>query len=174
MSNTQKVTNRVQPSDQGMEIPSNQVSTEYSVSSTTRTGARAREGAIGPEALEGIRRAYEGVIGPLTEYTAREIEGALSAGMAPDVIEAAIRITAAAPRPSFAYLRAVLRRWARDGLWTMADVAADQERHQASQSSWWSARRNPALNYEQRTYTEAESREHFYFDVVSAYGGERK
>lgn len=168
MNKTEITTNHGQDIDRERE----RMTTQYSVSSTTGARARAREAEISPDDLERIRRAYVGVIGRLTEYTAREIEEALKAGMAPEVVVAAIEATAKAPRPSFAYLRAVLRRWARDGLWTMTELVADQDRYQAQKAKWWEAQRNPSLKYSQRSYTEEESEKDFYFDVLSYVRGD--
>ena len=72
-----------------------------------------------------------------------------------NVLEA-IQITSFAPRPSAAYLRAVLRNWIRDGV---------SHRRQPQQSSWW---QNPALKYEQREYRN-EDFESDWEETINAY-----
>ena len=70
-----------------------------------------------------------------------------------------------APRPSWAYCMAIIRRCQRDGLLTLDAWRRDREEWQRKQMS------NPALQYQQRDYRETDFGEDFFFDVVGEYGG---
>jgi len=131
--------------------------------------ARARA-TVSPEELDSIRSAYERTVGqPLTALIAHEIEDALADGMFAAVVMEAITVTGWAPRPSPYYLRAVLRRWRRDGVLTVDQLAADRAGHErAAAGSWWQT--NPALRYEQRPI-EGDGSE--YFMDLSKYSNIR-
>jgi DNA replication protein DnaD len=77
--------------------------------------------------------------------------------MGADVLRAAIDDTMMAPRPSWAYMAAILRRCDLEGIKTITDWRTSKERFQAA--------KNPALNYEQRTYTEDMFGEDFFIDL---------
>lgn len=85
-------------------------------------------------------------------------------GMSADVIRAAMDDTQLAPRPSWAYCAAILKRCYNDGILTLADWMAEKQRHNAAY--------NPALNYEQRKYTEDDFGPDFFFDPTQ--GGYHK
>lgn len=141
------------------ETESERVAT-YSLSTST-TGARARARARKEEtdtereirararilrvwyeeACMYYQRSFDRKITP---NVSRDIADAVAAGIVGDVIRAAMDATQDAPRPSWAYCRAILTRCERDHILTMADWAADRERWQRSRRS------NPALQYQQR------------------------
>ena len=151
---------------------SNQQVSTHSVLSklvTARVCARARtredtavEGIITPDDLMAIRDAYVTYVGqPMTAMVAHEVEAALAEGMRPSVVIEASRVTGDAPRPTPYYMRAVLRRWLRDGILTDDALAADKaafEQHQATApcKAWWQ-QTNPALRYEQRPIPDDDS-----------------
>ena len=103
-----------------------------------------------------IRDAYVTYIGqPMTAMVAHEVEAALADGMRPSVVIEAAKVTGDAPRPTPYYMRAVLRRWLRDGILTDDALAADkaayeQQRAAKSSDDWWRNNPNPALRYPQR------------------------
>ena len=108
---------------------------ETSSSTTSTTTTRTTEPGVFPLPLEDMERIaaeYRENIGPLNGGAARMIEQGLRETMctADDMIYA-IHETALAPRPSAAYLRAILRRWAHTG------VDAPEERN--SEGRWWQA-----------------------------------
>lgn len=76
--------------------------------------------------LEAIRVAYNGTIGPLTAPIAHFLEKCMAAGIEPAVIVDAIERTGWARRPSPFYLRAILQRYLREDIRTMADVLGDE------------------------------------------------
>ena len=115
---------------------------------------------ISAEDGERIAHAYLGAIGPLNAFTARMIEDAIKQGLTVDNILAAIEQTAFAPRPSPAYLRAILRSWAAHGVST--------PRRQPS-ASWWNQGINPALNYEQREYRNEDFEDDSYIRIAEEY-----
>ena len=128
---------------------SNQQASTHSVLSklvTARVCARARtreddgqDGIITPDDLMAIRDAYVAYV----------------EGMRPSVVIEAAKVTGDAPRPTPYYMRAVLRRWLRDGILTDDALAADkaayeQQRAATSADDWWRNNPNPALRYPQR------------------------
>ena len=151
---------------------SNQQVSTHSVLSklvTARVCARARtredkavEGIITPDDLMAIRDAYVTYVGqPMTAMVAREVEAALAEGMRPSVVIEAARVTGDAPRPTPYYMRAVLRRWIRDGILTDDALAADkaafeQQQAAAPNKAWWQ-QTNPALRYNQRPIPDDDS-----------------
>lgn len=146
-----------------------QASTHSVLSKLVTAGARAGacayartregdgpEGIITPDDLMAIRDAYVTYVGqPMTAMVAREVEAALAEGMRPSVVIEAAKVTGDAPRPTPYYMRAVLRRWLRDGVLTDDALAADraayeQQRAEKSSNDWWRNNPNPALRYPQR------------------------
>lgn len=146
-----------------------QVSTHSVLSKLVTAGARAGacayartregdgpEGIITPDDLMAIRDAYVTYVGqPMTAMVAHEVEAALAEGMRPSIIIEAAKVTGDAPRPTPYYMRAVLRRWLRDGILTDDALAADraayeQQRSAKSSNDWWRNNPNPALRYPQR------------------------
>lgn len=121
-----------------------------STTSTTSSISTEPGVCISSEALDIIREAYIVHVGmPMTAAIAHEIEAALHDSMQPDVVLDAIQQTGSAPRPSPYYLRAILRRWRRDGIRNADQLAADKNKHeQRTTPPWWKS--NPALRYEQR------------------------
>ena len=152
-----------------------QVSTHSVLSKLVTAGARAGacayartreeegpEGIITPDDLMAIRDAYVTYVGqPMTAMVAHEVEAALADGMRPSVVIEAAKVTGDAPRPTPYYMRAVLRRWIRDGILTddalAADKAAFEQQQAAAPSKAWWQQTNPALRYEQRSIPDDDS-----------------
>ena len=140
-----------------------------STGSSSSTGARAR-------AREGETRAafLHGQYVDCCEYytqsfrrhipivVQRDIAERIRAGMSADVIRVAIDETQMAPRPSWAYTHAILRRCDIEGIKTLEDWRASKQRYEST--------KNPALQYQQREYHEDDFDEAFFFDVVAEYG----
>lgn len=99
---------------------------------------------------EAFRRAVPVVV-------QRDIAEHIRDGMTADVIRAAMDETQAAPRPSWAYCRAILRRCDLEGIKTMQQW--QESKRQREQ------RRNPALDYQQREYTEDMFGPEFFLNV---------
>ena len=116
------------PFSQENERNENSVSNSVT-SSTTRLRARTR-------VREEIEQYYCDTFGaPKAPPVAiREIEYALDAGLAPELIQTAIDEAALAPRPSWAYARAIIRRLLGEGVLTPEAYAQRQAR--------WAARRS--------------------------------
>lgn len=133
---------------------------QYSVLSSTTTGARARTRENAAQDTEADSRANmlygqyqdtclyyaESFRRSITPVIQRQIAELIKGGMSGEVIRMAIDETQMAPRPSWAYCAAILRRCERDGINTLADWMEDRRRYQS--------RMNPAMNYEQRRYTD--------------------
>lgn len=148
-----------------------------SSASSTATGARAcacaREADEAEAAAEARASMLHGQYVDCCEYYAasfhrgipagiqREIATRIKGGMSAEVIRAAIDDTMLAPRPSWAYCAAILRGCDQDGVKSLADWMARKERRQSSG--------NPALNYDQRHYTNDDYGPDFFFDVVKHY-----
>lgn len=167
------ITSSQQPVTQPVtQQASNQQVSTHSVLSklvTARVCARARtreedgpEGIITPDDLMAIRDSYVTYVGqPMTAMVAHEVEAALAEGMRPSVVIEAARVTGDAPRPTPYYMRAVLRRWLRDGILTddalAADKAAFEQQQAAAPSKAWWQQTNAALRYDQRPIPDDES-----------------
>ena len=87
----------------------------------------------------------------------REIATRIRDGMSADVIRAAMDETQTAARPTWAYTMAILRRCDHEGIKTLGDWTASKQRFQNS--------RNPALNYQQREYTDDQFGPDFFVDL---------
>lgn len=87
----------------------------------------------------------------------RDIATRIKAGMSADVIMAAMDETMTAPRPSWAYCAAILRRCDLEGIRTLEDWHESKRRFEAA--------KNPALDYQQRNYTEDHFGEDFFLDL---------
>lgn len=154
--------------------------------STTSSSIAHAAGRVQPTPmeLEQIRQMYVDAIGPLNAIKARDIERAMTDGLTVTAILDAIEQTAYAPRPSHAYLRAVLRRYIAEGVHTAEDAERTREAYRAQRaatgrerSTWYDApasgrgqRPNPALDYAQREYKDEDYGDGFFFDVVKEYG----
>lgn len=152
-----------------VEQESNSVGTDYSVLSSTTTGARTHVRVRESHAqmlygqykdacmyyAESFRRS-------ITPIIQRQIADWIKAGITGEVIHMAIDETQMAPRPSWAYCAAILRRCERDGIKTMEDWQQDKARY--------SARYNPAMNYEQHRYTDDDYGPDFFVDLEQKYG----
>ena len=98
---------------------------------------------ITPEWAARICKAYTDNIGVLNAAVANMIEQFVAQGLTPADIICAITETAFAPRPSAAYLRAILRNWLRDGrVIAKARHAAESDQPH----EWWRAK--PVHNYD--------------------------
>jgi len=82
----------------------------------------------------------------ITPVIQRQLAELIRDGMSVDVIRMAIDETQMAPRPSWAYCAAILRRCENSGIRTLAQWQEDKRQY--------ASRLNPALNYEQRRYTD--------------------
>ena len=87
----------------------------------------------------------------------RELAERIRNGMSADVIRAAIDETQTAPRPSWAYTQAILRRCDLEDIRTLEDWRTSKLRFESS--------RNPALNYQQREYHEDEFGKDFFINL---------
>lgn len=140
--------------------------------STTRACARAREEARAAmlhgqyvDVCTYYAQAFERAPAPGIQ---RELATRIRDGMSAEVLRAAIDDTMMAPRPSWAYMAAILRRCDLENIKTITDWRQSKERYQAS--------RNPALNYSQRTYTDDEYGQDFFLDLdkyFEEHGGDQ-
>lgn len=120
--------------------------------SSSITHTEPGECLCSPSELEDIRIAYNQNIGEMTAPVAYFVEKCIRGGMEPAVIREAIERTGWAPRPTPFYLRAILQRFQREGVRTMADVEREQiERRQRREGATWY--KNPALDYQQRDWS---------------------
>ena len=109
----------------------------YRSTSTSTTSSKAHGAGRVPtssEDYEAIRGAYVSNIGEMTPAAARMIERFIGCGIAPTVICEACGETGLAPQPSAYYLRAILARYAQQGILTMDDLErerAERMRRQA-------------------------------------------
>ena len=132
---------------------------------STGTGARAR--SIEAELMHGMYL-------DCCEYYAdcfrrapapgirKDIAYAIKGGMTGECLQAIMDEAQTAPRPSWAYCMAILRRCQGAGIKTIEDWNEDRRRRHAA--------RNPALNYEQRQYTDDMFGEDFFFSYEKVFG----
>lgn len=117
-------------------------------SSTTTATTAHGPGRITAQDFEAIRTSYLDILGPLNAAKARDIEIAIENGLDASAILDALDCTAMAARPTHYYLRAILRRYATDRIFTAEDAERDRmrfraERDQARQETWGTWYRNP-------------------------------
>jgi hypothetical protein len=118
--------------------------------------------SISPEDGERIVTAYTANIAPqLTAAVAAMIEEHIARGLTVDDVLDAINRTGFAPRPSPAYLRAVLRNYNQKPL---------PQKVQSPQ--WW--QKNPALDYAQRDYSGQTFEDDSFMDDARAYLAEKE
>ena len=126
-------------------------------SSTVRARARTREEECAAARYAAYQEAvgyYEASFGQRAGISLKtEVREAVLQGCSAAVIIGCIQEAEAAPRPSWGYARAVLRRCMASGILTAEDWAADQQRR--------ASRANPAGAYAQRDYTEEDFRKVF-------------
>ena len=114
----------------------------FTATATTTTTTNTEPGVLAdPHDLELIRQAYLEILGPINVVKANIIERALMNGVKPDAILNAITETGMAPRPSHAYLSAILTRYMMMGITDMAAIEAEraereQARREANASKW--------------------------------------
>ena len=102
---------------------------------------------ISPEDGERIAQSYHRNIGNLTGAVASFITQAVASGLTVANILEAIEITGFAPRPSAAYLRAILRNWIRDGV-TTSQIKYQARREQDNPALWYMQRDNSNLKFD--------------------------
>ena len=119
-------------------------SSSSSSTTTTTTVAHAPGRVLDPQDYEAIRTGYVDIIGPLNAIKAQDIEAAIQCGLDAGAVLDAIEQTGLARRPSHAYLRAILRRYAQFGIYTrdLAELdrekfAARREAANAERASWY-------------------------------------
>lgn len=96
--------------------------------SSTSTIANTHPGVfLEPFEWEQIRQGYEMLLGALNAYRARDIEIAVENHLEVSAILDALEQTALAPRPSHSYLRAILMRYTREGIYTADRAEAQRE-----------------------------------------------
>lgn len=145
--------------------------TSTSGSSTSSTTTYHTVPGVSAHDLEEIRQTYEGVVKCyLNNVTARDIERAIEGGLEASAIMDALYQTAMAPRPSHYYFRAILKRYMAEGITSRQKAEEqrwkrkhDMEISRAGQLRAWYT--NPALNYQQRDYTDDEFGDDFFIDL---------
>ena len=130
--------------DTASENRSRITSSTSSASSNTTTVAHGSRRVLEPWELEKIRKCYVDVLGPLNFFKARIIEEAIDHGLQASAIIDALEQTAIAPRPSHAYLSAILRRYICQDIRTVQDAERDRYRRRVEREdglkqalNWW-------------------------------------
>ena len=168
-----------QQEEESISSSSSSATSASTTATRVATGARARAYARETEDEARIKAAMlRGQYVDCCDYYARSFHRAvpagvqrefatrIKAGMSAEVIRAAIDDTMCAPRPSWAYCAAILRNCDLDGVRTLRDWQERKMRYQSAS--------NPALNYQQRTYTEDMFGEDFFIDLGKyADGGDQ-
>lgn len=129
------------------------------------TRTRAREGAYDGE-LAMLAEVYQDVLGrPMPRFVASELAERMQAGAQPDMLAAILQYTGGAPRPSWAYARAVIDRQMAMGTRTAAAFKRGVEQYRAArctetaqpgQPGQYGLKRVQEQQYSQRPYDPAE------------------
>lgn len=155
------------------DVPSHDVSSRDVSSDDVVVGARASEEAEHEDEMpvypdfnpdngwDRFMREYEQNLGvfPMAQRAIDEVQADYD-DLGVDVMCEAIRQTALAnPANPFQYFRGVLAKWRQKGYTTLQQVQADaidhqRQKAQVARSGTSAAKPNPALQYEQRTYTD--------------------
>ena len=85
-----------------------------------------------------------------------------------DMLRYAVDIAVGAGKPAWNYVRGILRSWQSKGFKTIGD-ARNEERPAQTARSPYSAKPNPALQYEQRAHAESDYSD-LYLDLDKLYG----
>ena len=85
-----------------------------------------------------------------------------------DMIRYAVDLAVGAGKPTWNYVRGILRSWQSKGFKTIGD-ARNEERPAQTYRSSYPAIPNPALQYEQRSHTESDMKD-VYLDLTELYG----
>lgn len=85
-----------------------------------------------------------------------------------DMLRYAVDLAVGAGKPAWNYVRGILRSWQSKGFKTIGD-ARNEERPAQTYRSSYSAKPNPALQYEQREHTESDMKD-VYLDLTELYG----
>lgn len=85
-----------------------------------------------------------------------------------DMLRYAIDLAVGAGKPTWNYVRGILRSWQSKGFKTIGD-ARNEERPAQTSRSPYPAKPNPALQYEQRAHTESDYSD-LYLDLDKLYG----
>lgn len=94
---------------------------------SSTTCARAREKICFAETREEVRDRYREAVGyEMQPFVERMVMDYIGRGMEIEVVEHAIEVTGWALRPSAHYLRAILRRYEEQNIWTMTAVRWDE------------------------------------------------
>ena len=85
-----------------------------------------------------------------------------------DMLRYAVDLAVGAGKPTWNYVRGILRSWQSKGFKTIGDARNEERPTQTSRSSY-PAIPNPALQYEQRSHTESDMKD-VYLDLTELYG----
>ena len=127
---------KITPFPQTPVTPENEEREEArSSSTTTRACAHARESVEMRVWMDDIARYYRETLGCVMPPMAkRDATAAIEAGLEPQLVIIALDETALAPRPSWAYARAILRRLLREGVYDEQAYNRRQARFKARKS----------------------------------------
>ena len=85
-----------------------------------------------------------------------------------DMLRYAVDLAVGAGKPTWNYVRGILRSWQSKGFKTIGD-ARNEERPAKTYRGPYPAKPNPALQYEQRSHTESDMQD-VYLDLTELYG----
>lgn len=109
----------------------------------------------------------ENYLRPPAPVARRDLATIIKNGMTADCLKAIMDESQKAPRPSWSYAKAIAKRCEAYGIRTLEDWVKDQAKRKAS--------RNPALNYQQREYSDEDFGPDFFVDLNQyGQGGEER
>lgn len=111
--------------------------------STTTSTSRDTQPGVSRETLKRLLRAYNEILGNMTNQVGWYLNELMEQGMEVEVIINAINETGWAQRPSPRYLKCILERYRDDEIMTMDDLRRDQRLHDVHKRAdeygvqWW-------------------------------------
>lgn len=155
------------------DVPSHDVSSRDVSSDDDDDGARASEASASEDEMpvypdfnpdkgwDRFMQDYEQNLGvfPMAQYAIDEVQAAYDDFGVDVMCEAVKRTALSNPSNPFKFFCAILREWRQKGYTTLQQVQADaidhqRKKEQTARSGTSAAKPNPALQYEQRTYTD--------------------
>ena len=91
-------------------------------------------------------------------------------GITDELARHAVDIATGRGKPSWGYVQGILNRWITEGVRTVGDAKARNAEYVRKISEKYGTKPNPALNYEQRQYTDADFGDDFFIDLGKEYG----
>ena len=95
-------------------------------------------------------------------------------GITDALVRHAVDIATGRGKYSWGYVQSILNRWITEGVRTVGDAKARHAEYVHKLSEKYGSKPNPALNYDQRQYTDSDFGDDFFIDLGKEYGDEKE